>query len=89
MTGVQTCALPISAGEDLGEALLIPVNMLRSGEQVFLDDVTVSDVEEALGIHVVPVESGGQDLVEALLDRGYCMSRDNRRFVYVQGYGRE
>lgn len=78
-----------SAGEDLGEALLIPVNMLRSGEQVFLDDVTVSDVEEALGIHVVPVESGGQDLVEALLDRGYCMSRDNRRFVYVQGYGRE
>lgn len=76
------------AGDDLGEALLIPVNMLRSGEQVFLDDVTVSDVEEALGIRVVPVESCGRDFVEAVLDRDYRMDRDNGEFVYVQGYDR-
>lgn len=77
-----------AAGENLGEALLIPVNMLRSGEQVFLDDVTVEDVEHALGIHVVPVESGGQDFVNAVLDREYCIERDNGQFVYVKGYDR-
>lgn len=77
-----------AAVDDLGEVLLIPVNMLRSGEQVFLDDVTVSEVEEALGIRVVPVESCGQDFVEAVLDRDYHMDRDNGQVVYVQGYDR-
>jgi len=62
-------------GEDLGEALLIPANMLRSGEQIFLDDVTVAEVEKALGLQVVPVESGGQDFVEAVLNKDYCMER--------------
>ena len=62
--------------------------MLRSGEQVFLDDVTVSDVESALGLRVVPVESGGQDFVDAVLDETYCMKRENDQFVYVQGYDR-
>ena len=76
-------------GKDLGEVLLIPANMLRSGEQVFLDDVTVSQVEEALGLRVVPVESGGQDFVDAVLDRAYSMDRDNGQFVYVQGYDRQ
>ena len=76
------------AGENLGEALLIPVNMLRSGEQVFLDDVTVAEVEKALGLRVVPVEAGGQDFVDAVLDREYCMERENEQFVYVRGYDR-
>ena len=30
---------------NLGDTLLIPSNMLRSGEQVFLDDMTVEDVK--------------------------------------------
>jgi putative radical SAM enzyme (TIGR03279 family) len=76
------------AGEDLREALLMPVNMLRSGEQVFLDDVTVAEVEKALGLRVVPVEAGGQDFVDAVLDREYCMERENEQFVYVRGYDR-
>lgn len=78
------------AGEDLGETLLIPSNMLRSGEQVFLDDVTVGDVEQALGLTVKPVESGGGDFVAAVLDPDYRMGRDNdgERFVYVEGYDR-
>ena len=78
------------AGEDLGETLLIPSNMLRSGEQVFLDDVTVGDVEQALGLTVKPVESGGGDFVAAVLDLDYRMGRDNdgERFVYVEGYDR-
>ncbi|MDE5717223.1 MAG: DUF512 domain-containing protein, partial [Lachnospiraceae bacterium] len=52
-------------GENLGEGLLVPANMLRSGEQVFLDDVTVRDVEQALGIPVTVMEPDGGNFVEA------------------------
>ncbi len=78
------------AGEKLGDALLIPANMLRSGEQVFLDDVTVRDVERALGIPVKVIEPVGGDFVEAVLNPDYCMDRDNDEdtFVYVRGSGR-
>ncbi|MDE7248068.1 MAG: DUF512 domain-containing protein [Lachnospiraceae bacterium] len=74
------------AGEKLGETLLIPSNMLRSGEQVFLDDITVQDVERALGLTVKAVEPEGQDFVAAVLDPAYRMDRENENFVYVQGY---
>ncbi len=75
-----------AAGEESGGTLLIPSNMLRSGEQVFLDDVTVQDVERALGLTVRAVEPGGQDFVSAVLDLDYRMERNNENFVYVQGY---
>ena len=54
-------------GERLGERLLIPVNMLRHGGDVFLDDLRISDVEEALRVQVRVVEQDGADLLEALL----------------------
>ena len=57
-------------GKDLGERLLIPDNMLRAGERVFLDDVTVEQVEEALGVTVIPVPAdSGFDLADAILGR--------------------
>ena len=57
-------------GKDLGKRLLIPDNMLRAGEQVFLDDVTVEQVEQALGVTVVPVPAdSGFDLADAILGR--------------------
>lgn len=57
-------------GKELGERLLIPDNMLRAGERVFLDDVTVEQLEEALGVQVVPVPAdSGFDLVDAILGR--------------------
>ena len=37
-------------GEKLGDTLLIPENMLRMGEQVFLDDMTLQEAEEKLGM---------------------------------------
>ena len=56
-------------GTDLGQRLLIPSNMLRSGERVFLDDVTVEQVEQTLGIPVQIVEAeDGFDLVDTLLE---------------------
>ena len=56
-------------GRDLGQRLLIPVNMLRHGGDVFLDDLRVEDVENALGIPVTVVEQDGFDLLDAMLGR--------------------
>jgi putative radical SAM enzyme (TIGR03279 family) len=54
--------------KDLGEELLIPAAMLRAGEDVFLDDVTVGDVEKALGVKVTAVNTDGGELYNALTD---------------------
>ena len=51
-------------GKDLGEVLMIPDCMLRSGEDVFLDDMTVSQVETALQVRLDIVKSSGQDFVK-------------------------
>ena len=56
-------------GRELGDALLIPCNMLRTGEDIFLDDFTVEDVEKALQVPVDIVKSSGQDLIDAVLGR--------------------
>ena len=77
------------AGEDLGKVLLIPSTMIRSGDQVFLDDMSVAEAEKALGMRLVPVESGGADFVNAVLSDEYHMERENDNFVYVQAYDRE
>ena len=58
-------------GRDLGERLLLPCNMLRSGEEVFLDDVTVTELSGALQVPVTIVKSSGQDLLDAMLGIGY------------------
>ena len=55
--------------EKLPQRLLIPGNMLRSGEAVFLDDITVEDVERALGVSVIPVANDGAALVDTILER--------------------
>ena len=53
-------------GKNLGQRLLIPASMLRSGENVFLDDVTTDDVERELGVPVVPVPQDGYELLDAI-----------------------
>ena len=41
--------------------------MLRDGEEVFLDDVTVEEVKESLQVEVDIVKSSGQDFIEAII----------------------
>ena len=53
-------------GKALGERLLIPANMLRAGERVFLDDVSLDDVERELGVPVIPVAQDGYELLDAI-----------------------
>ena len=54
-------------GEHLGEELLLPINVLRSGERVLLDDYTVEDISSALQVPVNIVKSSGYDFTESLL----------------------
>ena len=53
-------------GKELGDRLLISQNMLRRQEMDFLDDTTLLQAETALGIPVIPVESDGFALWDAL-----------------------
>ncbi len=54
-------------GKELGSRLLLPQNVLRSGEEVFLDDLTLSDLEKALQVNINIVKSSGYDFVNALV----------------------
>ena len=56
------------SGRDLGDRLLLTNHMLKSGEPVFLDDLTVEDVQNALQIKVSIVESSGADFVSSLIE---------------------
>lgn len=55
------------AGKNLGEELLLPQNLLRSGEQVLLDDYTMEDLQKALQVPVNIVKSSGYDFTESIL----------------------
>ena len=54
--------------QKLGDRLLLPCNMLRSGEEVFLDDVTLSELKESLQVEVDIVKSSGWDFIEAIIN---------------------
>jgi putative radical SAM enzyme (TIGR03279 family) len=55
-------------GRELGERLLLPINVLRSGESVFLDDLTVADLEETLQVPIYIVKSSGYNFVDEIFD---------------------
>ena len=46
-------------GKDLGDGVLITKNMLRSGTNVFLDDVTTDELSEKLGVPFFAIENDG------------------------------
>lgn len=54
-------------GRNLGTKLLFTHNMLRDGENVFLDDVTTEEVSRALGVDVFAVGDTGTEFVESII----------------------
>ena len=56
------------SGLDLGEKLLIPCSMLKGDEEIFLDDMTLKELSEALKTEIVIVDTGGRDLVETVIN---------------------
>ena len=57
--------------------------MFRSGEEVFLDDMTVRELEAALGVSVQVVDSSGEDFLEAILESPQNKEH-RRRQIYEQ-----
>ncbi|HJA44037.1 DUF512 domain-containing protein [Lachnoclostridium sp. An118] len=55
------------SGKKLGKALLLPCNMFRSQEEVFLDDMTLDELKDALQSEIDIVKSSGQDFIDAVL----------------------
>ncbi len=54
-------------GRPLYDALLLPQNMLRATEAVFLDDMTVGELSDALQIKIEISGPRGEDLLRAML----------------------
>lgn len=53
-------------GRELGEMLFIPSSMLRFENDIFLDDVSVEEVERELNISLKAVNNNGDELVRAV-----------------------
>ncbi len=53
--------------KELFDELLIPKNALRSGEDVFLCDMTVGELSDKLGVQVRAAGADGYELAEAIL----------------------
>ncbi len=62
LTGQDLLAL--LQGRELGDAILLPSLMLKHGDSRFLDDMTVEELSDKLGIKIVPV-SGVKGLIDA------------------------
>ncbi|UCF86619.1 MAG: DUF512 domain-containing protein, partial [Nitrospiraceae bacterium] len=55
-------------GKTRADCLLVPDIVLRDGKDVFLDNVTLKDIEESLGIEVIPIESTPAGLLKGIRD---------------------
>lgn len=66
LTGVDIAAQ--LEGRELGEALYIPVNALREGEDTFLCGMTVGELSEKLKVEICVSENDGYEFVRSMLD---------------------
>ena len=65
LTGTDILA---QCGElELGDRLLLPENVLRSGETVLLDDLTVEDLQKTLQVQIDIVKSSGYGFLESVI----------------------
>lgn len=56
---------------DLGDRVILPENMVNGEEYIFLDDMSVWELEEVLQVEISIVKSSGYDFVDCILERGY------------------
>lgn len=53
--------------KELGDVLLLPENVLKADEDIFLDDITLEEVQKTLQVSVRIVQSNGQDFIEKVI----------------------
>ena len=71
VTGLLTAGDIISQlkGKELGEELLLSKSMVIHGGDLFLDDMTSSDMEKQLGVRLSFTENNGASLLDAMLGK--------------------
>lgn len=72
--------------KELGERLLLPINMFRSGEDVFLDDIFIQELENELNTVITVVDTSGEDLLEAVLNNRSYTGQEENTGVYRRLY---
>lgn len=74
--------------KELGEKLILPNNILRSGEDVFLDDYHLSDVKSALNVDIEISKCDGKEFCKSILTDDYLYEEkeNNGNFVYIDVY---
>lgn len=55
--------------KDLGELLVFPSNTLRAGEDIFLDDMTPTQLSDMIGVPVSPSGETGAEFIGQILGR--------------------
>lgn len=55
-------------GKDLGDTLFLPQNLLKADEDILLDDMTLTGLEEALQADISVVQSSGDAFVQGIVD---------------------
>ena len=55
------------SGRDLGERVFIPEVMLRHGTHMFLDDVSLEEAQQKLGVPIIPLMNDGGVLLDSIL----------------------
>ncbi len=55
-------------GKDLGDALMLPCNCLKADEDIFLDDMTLEEFQNALQVPVIIVQSSGMDFLSSIIE---------------------
>lgn len=58
-------------GKNLGDNLLISDSMLMRDNEIFLDNLTVKDVENALGVKIRHTPNDGYELIDAIMGITY------------------
>ncbi len=58
-------------GKELGDNLLLSQAMIRRDSDVFLDDLTIYDVEKELGVEIRTTPSDGYELLDAIMGIRY------------------
>jgi NifB/MoaA-like Fe-S oxidoreductase len=50
--------------DECNSLLLIPQNMLKSGEDIFLDDMTLDDLKNILNVDIITIPVNGAEFVK-------------------------
>ena len=53
--------------KNLGETLYIPSSMLKADEEIFLDNITLENLSDIMGLEVVPCLNEGKDFIDKIL----------------------